>query len=347
VAPSPGTVLVTGGTGFIGGWCIADLVAKGYTVRATVRDLTRSGQVTEAISRTVDRKPAIEFVTADLNADDGWDQAMAGVRAVMHVASPMGIIGGGSAESLVSTTFGGVERVFAAAGAAGVERIVMTSAANASSPSSYASGGVTDETLWTDPDDPTLIPYRRAKTLAEQLAWDLAGKPGSPELVTILPGAVFGPVLSASTVGSVGIIGRMLEGKMRRLPRIGFEIVDVRDLGRLHSLALVEPRAAGERFLGTGDFLWMRDMANVLRCELGVAAERVPTRGVPDFLVRLAARRDPALREVAPTLGRRHRHSTTKARDLLGWNPRPATQTIVDCARSLIDLGIVQTQTAR
>ena len=251
MAPSPGTVLVTGGTGFIGGWCIADLVANGYTVRATVRDLTRSGQVTEAISRTVDRKSAIEFVTADLNADDGWDQAMAGVRAVMHVASPMGIIGGGSAESLVSTTLGGVERVFAAAGAAGVERIVMTSAANASSPSSYASGGVTDETLWTDPNDPTLIPYRRAKTLAEQLAWDLAGKPGSPELVTILPGAVFGPVLSASTVGSVGIIGRMLEGKMRRLPRIGFEIVDVRDLARLQSLALVEPRAAGERFLGT------------------------------------------------------------------------------------------------
>jgi hypothetical protein len=102
MARSPGTVLVTGGTGFIGGWCIADLVAKGYTVRATVRDLTRSGQVTEAISRTGDRKPAIEFVTADLNADDGWDQAMAGVRAVMQVASPMGIIGGGSAESLVS-----------------------------------------------------------------------------------------------------------------------------------------------------------------------------------------------------------------------------------------------------
>jgi nucleoside-diphosphate-sugar epimerase len=226
-----------------------------------------------------------------------------------------------------------------AATAAGVRRVVMTSAANAASPSSYATEGSTDETLWTDPDDPTLIPYRRAKTLAELAAWQLSKEPGAPELTTVLPGAVFGPVLASTTTGSVGIIARMLRGEMPRVPRIGLEVVDVRDLVDLHLRAMESPVAAGERFLGTGEFVWMREMAEALRAGLGGSAGHVSTRRVPDLLVRLAARRDPALAEIAPALGRRSRHSTAKARQLLGWSPRPARETVVDCGRSLIAFG--------
>jgi dihydroflavonol-4-reductase len=230
-------------------------------------------------------------------------------------------------EAVVRPAVEGTRRVVEAAATAGVRRVVLTSAANTASPSSYQTEGVSDETLWTDPDDPTLIPYRRAKTLAERTAWELADRQGAPELVTVLPGAVFGPVLTASAAGSVDIIARMLTGKMPRVPRIGLEVVDVRDLVDLHLRAMLHPDAAGQRFLGTGEFVWMRDIAQALKSGLGSQAGRVSTRGVPDFAVRLAARRNPALREIAPGLGRKSRHSTAKAERILGWQRRPWQET--------------------
>lgn len=314
-------VLVTGGTGYIGGWCVAELVNRGYDVRTTVRDHTK-------------KVPGAETAVADLTADDGWAAAMKDVDYVLHVASPLGL---NNTDDLINTAVGGTTRVLGAAKEAGVRRVVMTSAANAASPSNYATDGVTDETLWTDPDDPTLIPYRRSKTLAERAAWDLlAGS--DTELTTVLPGAVFGPLLTPNTSGSVGIIQRMLTGKMPGMPRIGLEIVDVRDLADLHLRAMTSPEAAGERFLGTGEFLWMRDMAHTLHDGLG---RQVSTRQLPDFAVRLAARfSDPSLREITPALGRRNRHSTEKARRVLGWHPRPARETVLDCAKSLIEQGL-------
>jgi nucleoside-diphosphate-sugar epimerase len=228
--------------------------------------------------------------------------------------------------------------VLKAATAAGVKRVVLTSAANAASPSSYATEGVTDETLWTDPDDPTLIPYRRSKTVAERAAWAyLAEHDGSTELTTVLPGAVFGPILTKENIGSVSIIARMIGGAMPGVPRIGFEVVDVRDLADIHIKAMTAPGAAGERFLATGEFIWMRDIAQTLRDGLGTDGAKIATRQLPNFAVRLAARfADKSLREITPALGRRNRHSTDKAKQVLGWQPRPATETVLDCARSLI-----------
>jgi dihydroflavonol-4-reductase len=332
-------VLVTGGSGYIGGWCIAELLSRGYEVRTTVRDLGREQSVVDAVSSVADPAGRLSFAFADLTADDGWDAAVKGADYVLHVASPLG---GGTPDAMIAAARDGTLRVLRAAGAAGAKRVVMTSAANAASPSSYATEGVTDETLWTDPDDPSLIPYRRSKTLAERAAWDfMSGSTGPTELVTVLPGAVFGPILTTSTIGSVGIIARMLSGKMRGIPRIGFEIVDVRDLVDVHIRAMTSPDAAGQRFLATGEFIPMAEMARVLREGLGEGlgadGRSVPTRQVPDVVVRFAARfLDPSLREITPALGRRNRHSTEKARRVLGWEPRPAQETVIDCARSLI-----------
>jgi dihydroflavonol-4-reductase len=320
-------VLVTGGTGFIGGWAVAELLHRGYRVRATLRDPSRAEAVRQAAKsvsgpgNSADQTGRLEFATADLSGDTGWVEAMAGVTYVLHVATPMGLSYGPGTdpeEAVVRPAVEGTRRVVEAAATAGVRRVVLTSAANTASPSSYQTEGVSDETLWTDPDDPTLIPYRRAKTLAERTAWELADRQGAPELVTVLPGAVFGPVLTASAAGSVDIIARMLTGKMPRVPRIGLEVVDVRDLVDLHLRAMLHPDAAGQRFLGTGEFVWMRDIAQALKSGLGSQAGRVSTRGVPDFAVRLAARRNPALREIAPGLGRKSRHSTAKAERILG-----------------------------
>lgn len=224
---------------------------------------------------------------------------------------------------------------------AGVKRVVMTSAANAASPSSYESEGTTDESLWTI-DDVSMPAYRRSKTLAERAAWDfMAANPGATSLTTVLPGAVFGPILSTSNLGSVRIVARMLEGKMPGCPKIGLEVVDVRDLARLHVVAMTSPDAAGERFLGTGQFVWMKEMAQDLRESLGSAASKVRTRELPNFLVRLAAKRDPSLQAISISLGRKNRHSTAKAARVLGWEPRPARESVVDCGRSLIDSGVL------
>jgi dihydroflavonol-4-reductase len=328
------TVLVTGGTGYVASWCIAELLRQGYRVRTTVRSPKSEPAVRDAVSSVDDR---LTFHIADLTSDEGWDTAVAGADFVLHVASPLGDAG-----DLIGPARDGALRVLRAATSAGVQRVVMTSAANAASPSSYGEDSVTDETLWTDLSDPTLIPYRRAKTLAEEAAWDFMDDYDGPTtLTTILPGAVFGPILDAGHLGTTEIIARMLNGGMRGAPRIAFEIVDVRDIADIHLRAMTSPSAAGERFLATGELMWMREMALALRSGLGPAADRAPTREVPDFAVRLAARfLDPSLRSIVPALGRRNRHSTSKAREILGWQARPAAETVVACARSLIDAGV-------
>ena len=322
------TVLVTGGTGYVAGWCIVGLLERGYSVRTTVRSLTKEQAVRDAVGTVVDPADRLSFAVADLTGDDGWDDAVAGVDYVLHVASPLGNENTNDAQELIVPARDGALRVLRAATKAGVKRVVMTSAANAASPSSYQEEGITDETLWTDPEDPTLIPYRRSKTVAEKAAWDfMAGSEGGTTLTTILPGAVFGPILTKSNLGSVQIIARMVGGTMPGTPRIGLEVVDVRDLADIHLRAMTSPEAAGERFLATGEFVWMREIAAALKAGLGEDGAKVPTRQLPDILVRISALFDKSLRSIVVSLGRRNRHSTDKAKQVLGWQSRPAAAT--------------------
>jgi len=153
----------------------------------------------------------------------------------------------------------------------------------------------------------------------------------------VLPGAIFGPVLSTENLGSVQFIDRLLRGKMPGIPSLGFCVVDVRDLADLHLRAMLAPEAAGERFIGVGDFMWMRDIADALRAELGPGAAKVPTRGLPDLVLKLFAWFSPPLRALTPMLGRRQVFNSAKAQRILGFSPRPATATVVDCARSLLE----------
>jgi nucleoside-diphosphate-sugar epimerase len=332
-------VLVTGGSGFIAGWCITELLRRGYGVRTTVRSERKKKAVAKAVSTEVNPSGRLGFAVADLAADDGWDAAVKDVDSVLHVAAPFGHAGMTDPESMIRLARDGTLRVLRAASASGVGRVVLTSTANAAGTHAAARKGETDEAVWTDPGDRSLLPHRRAKLIAERAAWDFTGShEGGAELTTVLPGFVFGPVLTTTTIGSVGIVAGMLSGKVRGVPRVGLEIVDVRDLADLYIRAMASPDAAGQRFLATGEFLWMREMALTLREGLGVHGHRVPTRQIPDIMVRLSAWfQDPSLREITPMLGRRPLHSTEKARRVLGWEPRPARQTVLDCARSLIE----------
>jgi nucleoside-diphosphate-sugar epimerase len=323
------TVLVTGGTGFVASWCIVQLVERGYAVRTTVRSPAKKAAIAD------DR---VEVVVADLTRDEGWAEAVAGCDYVLHVASPLGSDGRGDPDALIEAAREGTVRVLRAAVAAGVQRVVMTSSTAAATPAS-AKAAVSDESVWTDPDDRAVTPYRRSKVLAERAAWDfMAAHPSATTLTTILPVAIFGPVLPGVSAGSVDIIRRLLTGRPPVLPRLGFTIVDVRDLADLHLRAMVSPAAAGERFIGAGEFRWLSEIAGTLRSRLGERAAKVPTRGVPDFLVRLLARFVPPLRTLTPLLGRQLTFSSAKARRVLGFSPRPVEETIVDSMDSAADV---------
>ena len=330
------TVLVTGGTGFVAGWCIVQLLERGYAVRTTVRDAAKEQRVRAAVGRVGGSTERLSVVVADLNQDAGWDSAVAGCDYVLHVASPLG--GGALTDrnALVAPARDGTLRVLRAAGKAGVKRVVMTSAAAAARPP-LTTDRASDETVWSDPDDPQFDAYRVSKILAERAAWDFVGREGkTAQLTTILPGAVFGPILSTENLGSVQIIQGMLNGRPPVLPRLGFWVVDVRDLADLHIRAMTAVSAAGQRFIAAGEFMWMEDIAKTLRAQLGERGAKAPTRRLPDFVVRLLLPFAPNLRSLAPLLGRKFAVTTLKARQVLSFAPRPATATIVDCARSLL-----------
>jgi len=328
------TVLVTGGTGFIAGWCIVQLLERGYAVRTTVRDAAKEQRVRAAVRGNTDR---LSVVVADLNDDRGWDAAVAGCDYVLHVASPLGGRPVKKRHALVAPARDGTLRVLRAAANAGVKRVVMTSAAATARPP-LTSDRVSDETIWADPEDPQFDAYRVSKILAERAAWDFMQSEGKASmLTTILPGAVFGPLRDAENLGSVQIIHGMLRGRPGALPRLGFWIVDVRDLADLHIRAMTAAAAAGQRFIAAGEFMWMEGMAKTLRAQLGEQGAKVPTRRLPDFVVRLLLPFMANLRTLAPLLGRRFPINTDKSRKVLAFAPRPAAATLVDCARSLLD----------
>jgi nucleoside-diphosphate-sugar epimerase len=330
------TVLVTGGAGFIAGWCVAGLLERGYAVRTTVRSLSRERRVRTAIASASTTGDRLTFVEAELTQDEGWDAALSGCDYVLHVASPLGGGMHGDRNALIAPARDGTLRVLRAAVKAGVRRVVMTSAAAAARPP-LSSGRISDETVWSDPADPQFDAYRVSKILAERAAWDfMSDAEGSTQLTTILPGAVFGPILSMENLGSVQIIQGLLNGRPAAIPRLGFWIADVRDLADLHIRAMTSAAAAGQRFIAAGEFMWMEDIAAALRSQLGNLAAKAPRRRLPDFVVRLLLPFMPNLRALAPLLGRQFALTSDKAREILGFSPRPAITTVVDCARSLL-----------
>jgi nucleoside-diphosphate-sugar epimerase len=331
------TVLVTGGSGFLAGWCLIELLKGDYLVRTTVRDLAREAEVRARVGSHVDPGDRLTVLAADLTSDDGWEQAVQGCDYVLHVASPFPLAQPKDPDELIVPAREGTLRVLRAALDAGVERVVVTSSVAAVRGSvDHASAPLTEET-WTDPDAPDVTPYTRSKTIAERAAWDLVKERGETEkLAVVNPGAILGPVLSDDRSPSLELVNRLLKG-MPGTPRIGFNIVDVRDVVDLEIKAMTAPEAGGERFIAVARFQWMSEVAAVLRERLGSAAAKVPKRAVPNLVVRAMGIFDPAVRSIAGQLGQKVELSSAKAESVLGWKPRPLDETIVECAQSLVD----------
>jgi dihydroflavonol-4-reductase len=332
-------VLVTGGTGFLGGHCVARLLADGHRVRTTVRSPDRAAEVRAAMAaagiqeRVADER--LEIVAADLAADAGWSEAVAGCRYVLHVASPFYTVDPEHAQELIGPARDGSLRVLRAARDAGVRRVVLTS--------SFAAIGYSpkpddtyDESDWTDPAD-TESPYIKSKVIAEAAAWDFVRREGGGlELTVINPTGIFGPVLSPRLSSSVAMVKAMLDGAHPPVPRLYFGVVDVRDTAELHVRAMTQPKAAGERFLATsGEAISYRRLSEILAERLGPRAGDLPVRELTDEELRAAARANPALRDAVPRAGRIPVMRTGKARDILGWAPRDPADTLVDTAESL------------
>jgi dihydroflavonol-4-reductase len=342
---SMSTVLVTGGSGFIGVHCILQLLAAGHEVRTTVRNLDRSKDVVAMLREGgADTPDKVGFVTADLTRDDGWPAAAAGCDYVLHVASPLVSYVPKDENELIIPAREGTLRVLRAARDAGVKRIVVTSSAAAIAYGHPPRVTPFDETSWTNLDGDDVQAYPKSKTLAERAAWDfIAQEGGGLELAVVNPTAVFGPALGPDFSGSISIIKMLLDGAMPAVPRIYFGLVDVRDVADLHLRAMTSPKAKGERFLAvSGETMSVRQIARVLRARLGSKARRVPRFQAPDWLVRFAARRSPLLGAVVPMLGKVRHSTSAKAQNVLGWRPRGNEEMIVATAESLIRLGLVK-----
>jgi dihydroflavonol-4-reductase len=337
-----GTVLVTGGTGFLGGWCVAELLRRGYSARTTVRDLTRADEVRAWFAAAgVEAGERLSIVAADLTADGGWQEAVTGCDYVLHVASPFPPAQPKDPDELIVPARDGALRVLRASLDAGVQRVVMTSSVAAvrhgRAPSADAPYSEAD---WTDPNDLQRTPYVRSKTIAERAAWDhVRARGAESRLATVNPGAIIGPVLGDDRSFSLQLIERLLNG-MPAMPRLGFVLVDVRDVADMHIRAMTDQAAGGERFLAVDRFLWMQDVGQILRERLGPAAAKVPTRVAPNLLVRAMGLFDPSIRSIVNDLGQSTTYTAEKAKTVLGWEPRPIEDSIADTAQSLIERGL-------
>jgi dihydroflavonol-4-reductase len=332
-------VLVTGGTGFLGKRCVAELLERGYDVRTTIRDPGREGPVRADLTAAgLDAGDRLEFALADLMSDDGWAAAVADCKYVLHVASPFPPEQPKDPNELIVPARDGAKRALAAALDAGVERVVLTSSVAAiHADREDSEANPLNEDDWTNGDDPSKVPYTRSKTLAERAAWALAEERGARDrLATVNPGAIIGPPLGSERSYSLQAIGRLLEGDMPAIPRLGFSFVDVRDVADLHIRAMTDPAAAGRRWVAVDEFLWLEQVAAILRDRLGESAKKVPKRVAPNLLIRAVALVDKSVRPIVRDLGTRTWMSSERARTELGWTPRPIEDSVTDCARGLL-----------
>jgi nucleoside-diphosphate-sugar epimerase len=286
----------------------------------------------------------LSFATADLEKDAGWREAVAGCAYVLHVASPFPPGIPKREDDLIVPAREGARRVLRASRDAGVKRVVLTSSFAAIGYGHKTQTAAFNETDWTDPDADGVTAYAKSKTLAERAAWDFMASEGRDlELSVVNPVGIFGPVLGPDLSTSTLIVQRLMDGALPGCPRIFFGVVDVRDVADLHLRAMTHPAASGQRFLAVaGDFIAFLDVAKILKAGMGDTARRVPTRQLPDLVLRIASLFEPSVKLVLPELGVRKNATNEKARRMLGWTPHSNEGSVIATAESLLQLGLLK-----
>ena len=333
------TVIVSGGTGFVASWVIVKLLEKGYKVKASFRNDSKADALRLGIEKVVgsDVLKNLSFFKADLTSEANWKEAMDGAIAVMHIASPLGN-GTEKKEELVKIAKEGTLNILKSAIEAKVPHIIMTSSQAASTPHSSVGSITLDESFWTDITNPELDPYRISKIEAEKVAWEFV-KDKNISLTTILPGAVFGPLLSKESNSTNEIIAKIMLG-MPGVIKVGMEVSDVRDLAELHILALENEVARGKRYLAADQSITMQEMAQTLKIQFP-EFKKIKIRAIPNFIVIIGSKFIPSFRSFVPMLKRRYQHTAKLAETELGWQQHAPKETIIATAESLIKFEIV------
>lgn len=341
--PADTTVLVTGASGFIAQHTIIALLASGYRVRGTVRSLARSAEIERVLGVHAELGGRFSLVEAELTRDEGWREACRGCRYVLHMASPLPSAPPKHKDELIVPARDGALRVLRAAVAERVERVVMTSSIAAVLYGQARDGKTYDESDWSILSD-EVGAYEQSKTIAERAAWEyVKALPADQaiELVTINPGLVLGPLLSSDFSVSGEVVKKLLQRDFPACPDIGFAVVDVRDVADAHVAALTAPGAAGQRFIVAIEHAAMLEIAKILDREFGPRGFKVPTRRLPNWLLRTVSIWDKTARLAIQELGKRQDVSSARARDVLGWKPRSLEAMVVDMGESMIAHGAV------
>lgn len=336
-------VVVTGASGFIAKFVIAELLRRGFAVRGTVRSLAKADSIRVAVARAGANPGPLSFATADLMRDEGWDLALDGACAVIHTASPFPVQQPDNPDDVIAPAREGTLRVLIAAQRAGVPRVVLTSSTVAVMyAASYTPGYVFTEADFTDETRDGLTPYIRSKTLAEKAAWNyVKSKAGAPELAVINPAFVQGPALDDDLSTSHELMRLMAEGRYPASPKIVFPVCDVRDVAAAHAEAMVRPEAAGQRFIVAEGETRLFDIGQRMVAECPDLKGKAPRFELPDAAVRALAVVDKRLRTILPELGSHRVCSSSKARDVLGLKLRGPDEAIRAAARSLRDLKLI------
>jgi dihydroflavonol-4-reductase len=341
-------VLVTGGTGFIAQHCMLSLLAAGYRIKTTVRDLSRDEEVRRNL-KTGGAEPGerLSFVHADLASDEGWNEATRDCTYVFHGASPTPSGNHQTEDDWVRPAVDGNLRVLRAARAANVKRVVLTSAFGAIGVGYKTLDRPFVETDWSDLSG-NVAPYQKSKTLAERASWDFIAAEGQGmQLAAVNPTMVLGPALGPDYSHSIRTIKEMMDGQPG-YPRIKSCVVDVRDVADLHLRAMTDPAANGERFLATsGDSLFLAEIAKILKENMGAAGAKISTNQIPDVVIKTMALTNAAMKGLVPLLGVKLDASGEKAQRLLGWKPRAPKEAILATGESLVRLGLVGSQYSR
>ena len=332
-------VLVTGATGYIGLHCIHQLLNQGYAVNGSVRSPERKDEIFEALKNHNTSTENLNIFTFDLNDDEGWDEGMEGCDYLIHVASPIALENHDE-DFFVKPAVAGVKRAMKFAKKHNVKKVVLTSSVAAIF-ETMETKSYYDETDWSDPDNPAISHYSKSKTLAEKAAWEYVEKENHPfELAVINPALVIGPTLSGDLGESNKAIVMVATGKMPVAVPLQFGYVDVRDVAAAHILAMQNPASNGERFALAEKDLWYKDVAKVLKAN---GFDKAPTFAVPVWLAKILANFSKELKLTLPYLGRlRSVKNTSKAKDILGWKPRPAEESIVEIAQQIQDMGLIK-----
>lgn len=337
----PKKMLITGASGFIATHCILELLKNGYDVKGTVRNLNRTGKIQETLRKKTSKADAIEFVRAELTDAVSLEKAVKGCSGVLHIASPAPIMPPKNADEVIIPAREGALNVLKAAKKFGIPRVVMTSSAAAVGGRGREVSRTYSESDWANINDPDQSPYSLSKTIAESAAWEFVKKHGVPELAIINPSFVFGPALEEDYGSSLEILYRILSGKYLMVPKLGFEIVDVRDVAVLHRLAYESPDANGRRFLCSSGYRWMKDICIFLKENFPKYRGKISIREMPNCIFKVIAIFDRSAAMFVPKLEVKKELDTSPAREVLGWTPRSPEESIKSGAQSLIDLGII------